>query len=369
MAATVDFRMGFRIRNRAWSCTRKLYLKHVNERFSALTDDSSSSQTKRFKIAWGDSHHSLINTKADVLVVFDCCQAGGFGGTKIRGNEPNFEFIAACGHNQTAAPPGDKSFTTAFIWALKEFKRTPDECPFTSVHLVDKIKARMALVNPEVTQIPELHRCNPTSNGIVWIAPQNNHQKVGKKWADQAERRHAHHEYIDLRFNFFRRVEVQDASNVAKHLSRLVNDHDDFAKHISMIRVSNPISKYANHWKNETTKRKRANAFNSNTIEGEIFTDVAPMSNSTTIRESGFEADQASPNEPLRKRKRLRWTEDLETADVANPELQQSQGALFHLQMFAACTFQWMAARVSDAQNNMLSLFSAKYEQVLPRFR
>ena len=209
----------------------------------------------------------MRGTKADVLVIFDCCHAGGFGGHKVRSGRSNFEFIAACGVDEKAALPGETSFTNALMWALKELK-TGLQYPFMSKSLVDKIKTCPSLAKD---QKPELRRRDYHADGTVWIAPLDT-PKLELQSESKAERREVDHEYIDLRLSFYRRVKPEDAGSIAKHLSRLVQDEKDFAaKHIDLINVSDPVSKYAKIWKDTTAEgRKRKNSSVSLQTDGMI---------------------------------------------------------------------------------------------------
>ena len=118
-------------------------------------------------------------------------------------------------------------------------------------------------------QIPELQRRDHDQEGIVWIAPVG--ELESKKVHESiSEHRHVHHEYIDLRLSFYRQVKPEDAQNVAQHLSRLVNDFDDFAKHIDLINVSDYVTRYAHHWRRTTSegreRRKSMTLYQQNQI-------------------------------------------------------------------------------------------------------
>ncbi|PVI01371.1 hypothetical protein DM02DRAFT_727909 [Periconia macrospinosa] len=210
----------------------------------------SASQNNPHNLVWSKAEQNISGAQGDILVVFDCCYAGSFGGTKVRASRPNFEFLAACGEQEVAAVPGKTSFTTAFMWAMKDFKER-EEYPFTSRQLVDRIKTRFM---DENTQTPELQVRDPQACGSIWITPQNLSTPIQERVASQGEHRRAHHEYIDLRLNFYRKLEPVDAANVAKHLTRLVRDEDDFAKEITLINVSNPTADIVSHWRKQARR-------------------------------------------------------------------------------------------------------------------
>jgi hypothetical protein len=218
----------------------------------------SATERERNSIAWSAAENCITNTAGDVLVIFDCCNAGGFGGHKVRASPmSNFEFIAACGIEEVAAVPGESSFTQALMWALDDLKKQGDY-PFMSSTLVERIKQCPQLYK---NQTPELRR----REGTVWLAPLNM-EKVGKQGQPHSERRKSHGQYIDLRLHFYRSVTPVDAQNVAQHLSDLVNDKDTFAKHIELLDVSSSISKYVAKWvatANNKKRKRRASTFST----------------------------------------------------------------------------------------------------------
>ena len=64
----------------------------------------------------------LSRAKSELLVIFDC----NFALSVIKGGQPDqtFEFLAACGSDDITNMPGDLSFTSALIWALKRLGRS-----------------------------------------------------------------------------------------------------------------------------------------------------------------------------------------------------------------------------------------------------
>jgi hypothetical protein len=136
------------------------------------------------------------------------------------------------------------------MWSLEKLRT---EAPFTSITLVDTIKKYKYLPK---TQHPELLRRDEFADNLVWIAPLVNGPEP--EAIAKSEHRNPHHEYIDLRFNFYRRVELHDAENLAKHLSRLVNNEEFFAaKHISLLDISSTFSKAITVWRKSSTSTKR----------------------------------------------------------------------------------------------------------------
>jgi hypothetical protein len=89
------------------------------------------------RVSWTQAEWALKTAKADLLGLFDCCQAGELNRT--RGSHL-FEYLGANSEGmQFTEPPGEKSFTTALIWALEQLWNS-DGNPFTTAILQQKIK-------------------------------------------------------------------------------------------------------------------------------------------------------------------------------------------------------------------------------------
>jgi hypothetical protein len=229
--------------------TQQVYIKRALLTCRRTNRQHSESE-KRNCIAWSGAESNITDSAADVLVIFDCCEAAGIGGKKVRSSRASFEFIAACGETERTKRPGKTSFTSALMWSLEKLR---NEAPFTSITLVDTIKTYKHLLK---TQHPELLRRDKFADNLVWIAPLISGPQP--EAIAKSEHRNPRHEYIDLRFNFYRRVEPHDAENLAKHLSRLVNNEEAFAaKHISLLDISSTFSKAITVWRKSSTSSKR----------------------------------------------------------------------------------------------------------------
>jgi hypothetical protein len=210
----------------------------------------SEEEKLEMRVAWTSSEHNITDSKADVLVIFDCCEAASVGGSLSRGPNPNFEYIVACGEKKLTRKPGPKSFTSALIWSLEELSESG---PFTSSDLVSKTKKYPKLPKGQTPQL----RKKAGSNGYIWLAP------IGRSFEPAAVAnsilREADHEFIDLRFDYYQKVNVEDAEYLAQRLSTLVNSDERFAKYITLLNVSSDnerVSKCVDHWRDHWRKRK-----------------------------------------------------------------------------------------------------------------
>ena len=115
-------------------------------------------------IQWNTVEGALQSTDADVFEIFDCCYAGNF-----RSNEFStriFEYLAATSSGNVTKSPGRSSFTSALIWALKEFARRSEK--FTTSELTNKI--REAPYFPK-EQVPTLCERNAASSLRIVLTP------------------------------------------------------------------------------------------------------------------------------------------------------------------------------------------------------
>lgn len=92
-------------------------------------------------IEWHEVERTLVATSSDVLVIFDCCCAGLLCRSAQEGLENSnriFQCLGACESRQQTRSSGERSFTTAMIWALKELAKGSS---FPVTKLVKKIEA------------------------------------------------------------------------------------------------------------------------------------------------------------------------------------------------------------------------------------
>ncbi|KAL8828692.1 MAG: hypothetical protein Q9170_006495 [Blastenia crenularia] len=91
----------------------------------------------RNNVVWNKTEELLKPAEADVLEIFDCCYAGELAN---RGEYRLFEYLAATRPQDTTELPGEKSFTSALIWALERLRIGKPQGRFTTKELLDKIK-------------------------------------------------------------------------------------------------------------------------------------------------------------------------------------------------------------------------------------
>lgn len=168
-----------------------------------------------------------------------------------------FEFLGACARGQVTHRPGPKSFTNALIWALRELRK---ERVFNSLKLLHKIQNAPDF--PKKKQSPQLIPRFSPSDDHIWIAPLNAAKEAFE--TPLGEYRQPGHEYLDLRFHFYRGVNDTDIRNTAQALSRLIKTKDDdfSAKRISLIKKNSDFKQYAKYWQDFAKGQKRKRSFN-----------------------------------------------------------------------------------------------------------
>ncbi|KAL9094203.1 MAG: hypothetical protein Q9165_003618 [Trypethelium subeluteriae] len=83
----------------------------------ANTSHKFAAELDRNSVMWESAEHIIHNADADVLLIFDCCNAGLI---RRSGKHKRFEALAACTEDARTRIPGKHSFTSALIWALRK---------------------------------------------------------------------------------------------------------------------------------------------------------------------------------------------------------------------------------------------------------
>ena len=117
-------------------------------------------------IEWHEVERTLVSINSDVLVIFDCCQAGLLCSSAREGSVTDgriFQYLGACESQQQTRSAGEHSFTSAVTWALKELI---GETSFPVTKLVKKIESHAGF--PHGKQRPVLFsgRFDPASANI-----------------------------------------------------------------------------------------------------------------------------------------------------------------------------------------------------------
>lgn len=234
---------------------------------------------------WNNAEQCLRETQSDILVVFDCCDAGALHG-RYRGQYP-FEFLGACEKGEEAPWPGDRSFTSAMIWALRELGK--DKAGFDSRTLKSKILQYKGFPHDKIH--PVLFHRFQNGGAHVWIEPV---VSSGDFSGNTARAKHyreetadAITEWVDLRLYFNRTPSTEDFANLAK----ILNKH---ARKSGLRRVSvqdrsldpHLVSKHASLWADKALPSRLSPTSPHGNLEKRI-------THSTVLVETPLESQEA----------------------------------------------------------------------------
>jgi hypothetical protein len=219
----------------------------------------SEAASESASIDWTDVETVLRETKADVLVIFDCCCAGlllcqppELGGRRAR---RKFLYVAACRAKQRTPSAGLQSFTSAMIWALEAL--AADGSGFTVRRLVRTLMSYEHF--PRDTQEAVVFDSRfGTVEGDTWLAPSLGKGDVAG--SSQVERDSARGtpmaDVLDLRFHFAGSVTeavVEDTALVVKEFLR--TEKGLRCHRVSFLKHKSYVEGTAGHWLNLIRKK------------------------------------------------------------------------------------------------------------------
>lgn len=231
-------------------------------------ESRSADQRSRNSVAWRGAEQRFKGMQADVLVIFDCCEAGTLQGD-FR-TQHSFEFLGACSRDQLTPGPGKQSFTRALIWALCQLKDSPG---FDSAELKEKIIS--APHADDEPRTPVLFPRDYPNFDHVWISPKapKTDEMASDNSASPRYREDQPTEFLDLRFRFSKRQTEQQVQRLADAFSQFAGDQ---GSNLGIRRVE--LMDYASKFRDvalSITSRKRL----------EIDYSATPVSNENDERE------------------------------------------------------------------------------------
>jgi hypothetical protein len=188
---------------------------------SKATFEASKRKFELATVAWDATERILYPTEhADILVIFDCCDAGSL----CKGRAPTrFEYLAACHAGARTKPAGPKSFTRALIWSLKQLKSHKRGWYSTS-ELRDKV---YTAPNFPKEQNPTIGQRFYPGDYIV-LAPSTRVLTPGalrrRESIEEQKRPPIRREYLDLRFEFHESVTDEVVKETGRVLRSLIKE-------------------------------------------------------------------------------------------------------------------------------------------------
>jgi hypothetical protein len=226
-----------------------------------LTHDGENTG-ENASIHWGNVETTLGRTRADVLVIFDCCCAGLLlcQPPELRGYRlprRKFLYVAACRAEQRTPSAGPASFTSAMIWTLEKLA---DGSGFTVRRLVRTLMSYGHF--PRDTQEAVVFESRfGAVDGDIWLA-----SSLGKGDAagsSQVERGSAHEthpaaEVLDLRFHFAESVTGAVVEDTAQALKTFLRTEKGLRCHrVSFLKHKSYVKGPARHWLDPVRKKMR----------------------------------------------------------------------------------------------------------------
>lgn len=176
-------------------------------------------------------------TRADVFTIFDCCYAGNLC-KDTRSPDPirNFEFLGAT-EDGTTPLPGEKSFTTALIWALENLSAL--NSPFSTAELFYQITAKAPSFPKKQRPVlkqrdePSIQRLMlaPIPKGGKFVPSESPRLAQGQSLDLQADIKRS----VDLRFFFEEFPTEENITRLSKKMKELLDGGELPATHISWV--------------------------------------------------------------------------------------------------------------------------------------
>jgi hypothetical protein len=238
-------------------------------------------------VMWEASEKHLHHAKGDVLVIFDCCDAGALA--DVRSRSRSFEYIGACEKGKYTHGPGENSFTVALTWALKEMKTA--ETHFTTEALISKIN-EYKLFPP--SQNPVLFSRSGFLPEHIWLASKRtlaNATNGARRSSSTPEFRDENCDYVDFRVTFNRPLSEKDGNDVAEMMAPLVRNKrlPLNARHVSVIRkgTCKPSGNYKARWTRAWNHIAALNKF-QRSFEGSQAMPIQKRKRSSVEDEQGY---------------------------------------------------------------------------------
>lgn len=184
-----------------------------------LVDSPEAEQLRRKTIVWASVERIIDDTRADVLLIFDCCHAGRLCHPPTRAVPlRRYEVLAACSEDQTTPSGGERSFTSALTWAFNEFATS--QAMFTTSDLRWKIHRHGPFLKGQIPQLTDRFESCPRP---ILLAPLKT-LEAEEEDPTVSERKQMAAEFIDLRMQFDSAISDDDFADTATALRDMIQD-------------------------------------------------------------------------------------------------------------------------------------------------
>jgi hypothetical protein len=229
---------------------------------------------------WRNAEAIIDDTDADVLVIFDCCDAGILGRGRSQKHWPcrRSEFLGATSANSTTPIPGVNSFTSGLISALEDL--SGEARGFTTSELRQKI-----IESPDFpeNQIPGLYeRRGFASLNYIVIAPVPvTDPTVDMDFASTSEDEpETVVDYLDLRILMDEPLDEDKVENISKLFKNLIKDRHLPARRVCLLdtRQNQILRAAAKKWMDQTLRRTQLSPLVIPNISAGQFQPPSPIS-------------------------------------------------------------------------------------------
>ena len=211
------------------------------------------------EIVWHSAEGLLDHTDADVFVIFDCCHAGnlGRGYSQSRWSNRCSEFLGATSPNSTTAIPGENSFTSGLIWALKQLSSEP--YGFTTSELRHKITEFPPFPKDQVPILCERNGSASLQHIVISpmsVGPTSSNAAQGKSPEDRSQ---AIVDYLDLRLLMDRSPSESEVGSLSNFFSDMIRNGRLPARRVALLDTRNTqiVRAVAHKWRNQARGRGR----------------------------------------------------------------------------------------------------------------
>lgn len=214
-------------------------------------------------IEWNDIESSVLTkTKADVLVIFDCCYAGVLCRPAFRGPRRTFQYVAACKAWQRTKSAGPESFTSAMIWALRNLAYLKESTVGKFVDTLMEHESfprdtqeavvygiRFGLVDEDIW-ISETQTKGAGDSGVSSTDLEQRISSVRNDGRPTAD-------ILDLRFDFSEPATKSNIEDTARALKKLLLANEDLRFHrITLLDHASFLEWPVKHWLRQTRMKK-----------------------------------------------------------------------------------------------------------------
>ncbi|KAL8713152.1 MAG: hypothetical protein Q9220_002673 [cf. Caloplaca sp. 1 TL-2023] len=183
-------------------------------------NDVEQVKKQRNGLVWNNVERLLSPAAGDVLEIFDCCYAGTLGLT--RGEDRSFEYLAATNAMGTTPLPGEDSFTSCLIRALKNLVLEKENSPFTTDELLRKIKSDPKFPPEQTPVLSDRQKDHKVpSVGRIMLHPVRQGQKEAQASTDTSTRELADRHVVTLDFEFGEKPSQQDVQVLGRKFNDL----------------------------------------------------------------------------------------------------------------------------------------------------